>query len=194
MTAHLVNAILRALPAKGVAMGVGALTKLTDTEPAEVTATICKLVSRRLVERVRPGHYRLTALGETARDAGEQIAVGRPKGCKDTGIRKPNTDTLRARLWRMLRRRGKASLPELLELARNGTESDDPRDGQRYMAALAAAGLVVRMPRKGPDGEYRYSLVNDPGPLPPVYRRGRRQVYDPNTGRVIDIDESEAVS
>ncbi len=188
MSAKLVNAILQALPISGTCMKIAELIRVSGFTDTEVSATCCKLISRKLVERVRPGCFRLTAAGQAARKAGLTINNGHPKGTANGGIRRPREDTLRARLWDALRATEKASVGELLTIARRGTESDAPRDAQRYFAALAAAGIVRRMPRKGADGEYRYFLHADPGPVAPIYRRSRGEVFDPNTGRSIDVE------
>lgn len=188
MPAHLVNAILQALPADGVCMTIAQLVRATGCTDAEVSATATKMIARRWVERVRPGCFRLTKLGVTARQAGETVKVGYPKGMPNGCVRKPTPGTLRARLWQALRQERKATVADLLVLARNGTESENARDAQRYMAALADAGIVIRMPRPGPNGELRYFLADDPGPKPPIYRRARGQVFEPNARRVIELE------
>lgn len=108
----------------------------------------------------------------------------------------PRTVTrgLRERAWWCMRRWGAFTLPELLSTVANGSERSADSNLRKYLRALACAGiLVVDEQRVGivkgstSNGLLRYRLVVNRGRRAPVWRAASRQVFDPNTGEVRDV-------
>lgn len=194
MTAKIINAILNALPVGDVGMTLAALARAVGEERTAVSQSCCRLVKRRLIERIGTGRYRLTATGRAARDAGGRLTTG-PNG-PHTGIRKPEKNTFRGRFWVALRRLEKATISELVGMAavdgRDG-EKADYDNARKYLRALRAFGIVVILPRREPgtaptsNGQLRFYLKRDLGPLAPVVRTGRHEggLWDPNAGEII---------
>ncbi len=111
------------------------------------------------------------------------------------GRHKVVTGTIRDRVWRMLRIRRKVSVPEVIGLLSDASDSADAYDRmksnvQKYLRALNRAGYLVPM-RKEPgtaltsNGHNRYMLVRDTGPVAPIMRA--REVFDPNEGRSYEL-------
>ncbi|MGA7673512.1 MAG: hypothetical protein WCA78_00525 [Rhizomicrobium sp.] len=100
-------------------------------------------------------------------------------------------ETLRSRVWAALRMKGKASVPDLLEVARR--PEDDPKKSlanvQKYLWSLSAAGIVKALPVKqqgfapSSPGFKRYVILRDLGAKAPLV--GRKFVFDPNVNERI---------
>lgn len=183
---------------KGLATVLGVLDRATCltidqvAEAAEITnkdvaRMIGKLIGRGLADRKERGCYQLTAEGAAFRASGKEF---RPGVYKRTARHwRPRPNSLRDRLWKAMRIKGKATIPELLELA---ASSDKERtkvaqDGAwRYIAALTKVGILRELPRRSPgtaltsNGFGRWQLVNDLGPVAPQLRKKATEVYDPN--------------
>lgn len=148
------------------------------------------LARRGLVERRGRGHYLPTGEGVRVAREGARIVSG-PTGPQKTP-RKPRRDTFQARVWAALRQLRKATVPDLIQIAARGTESDPESNAARYLKALVAAGFVVqrgRVPGKLPrsNGFKQYILVRDPGPRAPVVDQRRATLRDTNSGKVHDL-------
>jgi hypothetical protein len=95
--------------------------------------------------------------------------------------------TLRERVWRALRLRRKASIPDLVMLVAEGGERDIESNIGKYLSALGRAGYLQKLPLRErgtaltSNGYIRWWLVQDTGPLAPVWRVKADTVYDPNT-------------
>lgn len=181
----------RCLTAEELATAVAEVnSKLTQKD---VVRTIGRLISTGHAERAERGCYLLTETGAAALASGEAFKSG-PKG-KLTGIlRRPKRNTMRDRLWAALRIRCKGSIPELMELAGKGDgDAKTPDNAQRYLAALAKAGIVRELSRRQAgtsitsNGFKRWHLVNDLGPDAPVVRRKGNELYDPNGQKAYDL-------
>ena len=172
-------------------------TKLTGRQ---VAAACTKLVEHGYMERenyindaVKPGCYKLTALGRAALDEGARFTSG-PKG--PTGKPKAFPNSLRDRAWRVLRIRRKASATELASLLLDaGTNSDAVKRAQnnlnKYLRQLELAGYLAQMRREAPqsptsNGAKRFFLVRDTGPLPPIPQPTQEAVFDQNEGKQYD--------
>lgn len=139
--------------------------------------------------RVKPGKYRLTAEGRIALEAGANLKSG-PKG--PSGKARNTAGSLREKVWRLLRIRQKASVPEVVALLCDGDATAKEiecttNNVQKYLRALRATGYLADMRREPgskptSNGFKRYLLVRDTGPLAPT-RRGKDRVYDPNEER-----------
>ena len=139
--------------------------------------------------KVKPGKFRLTDEGRIALEAGANLKSG-PK--KPSGKARDTAGSLREKVWRLLRIRQKASVPEVVGLLCDGeatakTIEATTNNVQKYLRALRATGYLIEMRREPgskptSNGFKRYLLVRDTGPLAPT-RRGKDCVYDPNEER-----------
>ncbi len=151
------------------------------------------LRSRGLVNSVGPGCYAVTAAGRRVVTSGREIRSG-PRGLH-TGVRRPAQDTLRTRLWRALRLKRKASLPQLLTLAARGSERAAENNAWMYLRALHSAGYIERLATRAPGispssrGRIRWLMLRDTGPKAPVVRPRHRAVVDHNTGERVALGE-----
>jgi hypothetical protein len=173
-------------------------TKLTGRQVADACA---KLVKHGYMQResyadnsVKPGCYKLTALGLAAMEEGARLTSG-PK--RPIGKPQLRVDTLRERAWRVLRIRRKASVPELagLLMDANSDEATIQRaqnNLNKYLRQLARAGYLSEMRREAPqsltsNGAKRFLLVRDTGPLPPILQPSIGKVFDQNEGKPYDV-------
>jgi len=177
--------------------GVVRATGLTTRQAAKACA---KLVAHGLLARVhdangrvKPGVYTLTPDGRYALEAGAKLTSG-PRG--PHGKLRVRSNTLRDRVWRLLRIRRKLSVPEAVALLCDGEMSAQDltrttNNVQKYLRSLRRAGYLAdlrREPGTSPtsNGAKRYLLVRDAGPHAPV-RRENGTVFDPNTGDVHEL-------
>jgi hypothetical protein len=138
-------------------------------------------------DTVKPGCYRLTALGQAALDEGAKLTSG-PKG--PNGKARPRPDGLRDRAWRLLRIRRKASVPEivglLLDAGTNAIDIDRAENNlSKYFRQLMRAGYLSEMRREAPtsptsNGVKRFLLIRDTGLLPPIPQTSQKRVWDQN--------------
>lgn len=175
------NGMLKALAVDpGCCLTLAEVTAKTGVEYDAASRTIGRLVSRGLVERVRPGCYRLNETGHLALTTSERPIKRGPKG-RHSGPRRPPKNTFRERLWRALRREKKGTLSSLIPLAVR--DEENPIGGaRRYFRWLASVGVIVEIARIGSAGEIRWLLVRDLGPLAPNWSDARGALYDPNKG------------
>lgn len=139
--------------------------------------------------KVKPGRYTLTHDGRIALEAGAKLKSG-PKG--PHGKPRNTAGSLRDKVWRLLRIRQKASVPEIVGLLCDGDAPVMQIKGvtnnvQKYLRALRLTGYLADMRREagdkpGSNGHKRYLLVRDTGPTAPT-RRAHNRVYDHNEGR-----------
>lgn len=127
---------------------------------------------RGLVHSVE-GVHELTPKGLAWAEAGLSISHGPSLGRSGSRQRQ----TLRAKAWRLLRLKGKASLDDLLFIVADGTEADAEKNLRRYLRALVLAGILVQT-RSG------WLLPSDAntGPEAPSWNTLTRTVTDINTG------------
>ena len=140
-------------------------------------------MERKLARRCWKGVYAITPEGLRHIEAGKTITSG-PKGPR-TSASPFAPSTLRSRLWRALRLKRVASVDELLVLAAKGTEGNAREDAQRYLNALAKAGILD--PAYTRSGPQRWLLLRDTGPQAPQWNKRQRRVFDPNTGATHDL-------
>lgn len=108
----------------------------------------------------------------------------------------PRTVTrgLRQRAWWVICRRKTVTVPELLNTLAEGTERAAENNLNKYLRALARAGILRQEEKRAPgaaltsNGYCRYTLIIYNGRRAPVWRNSRRAVYDPNTGVEYPID------
>ena len=184
--------LLRALAA-AERVPVDELVRATGMARTRVVTAMVTLTSRGLVRSVGPSCYVLTAAGHRVVESGREIRSG-PRGLH-TGVRRPAQDTLRARLWRALRLKRKASLPQLLTLAARGSERAAENNAWMYLRALHSAGYIHRLATRAPGespssrGRIRWLMLRDTGPMAPAVRPRHREVIDTNTGERIPLGE-----
>jgi len=185
------NKILRALhehAAPVTAQRIAAATGLTIEQVWDACET---LVNNKLAQRPARGVYRLTPAGISALEDGKEIKSGpkRPTGPKVC------RGTFRERLWRAIRKERKGTVGNFLSLALQDGEDEGKAmvNAQKYIWSLCQAGYMQRLPGKQQgtsvtsNGFNRYLLIVNSGPLAPVARRVRQELYDPNTGATIDL-------
>lgn len=130
------------------------------------------LRDRDLVRSVQ-GVHELTDKGRAWTEAGLEIHGGpRPGNAKSR-----TTRTLRAKAWRYLRIRGKASLDDILMTIADGTEATAEQNIRRYLNALVRAGILVRT-RSG----WLLPSDSNTGIEAPSWNTWTRTVTDVNTG------------
>jgi predicted transcriptional regulator len=175
------------------------LVMLTGLPLKQINVFCSKLSSHGLLKLSGNGCYELTESGKQALAAGCRFRSG-PKG-KESSACRVLENTLRVRIWRAMRIRRKFSVPELISLVVDGTESCDITNNvQKYLGALAKAGYITEMPRREPgtaatsNGFKRWWLQDekDSGPQAPVFKARVKIVYDPNTRATIDISKEVA--
>lgn len=166
--------------------------RLPDLKRKKITSSICRHVTNGYVVRKKAGCYQVTAKGKEAHRRGYTSGPQGPL----TGERKPQRDTLRARVWKALRIKKRATLGELIAYAAvEGTDDENAlRNASRYVRGLRAAGVVKKLVRREPgtaptsNGHHVYLLVRDLGPLAPYLRRSGEVLYNPNAGEEIKLD------
>jgi hypothetical protein len=145
-----------------------------------------RLVRRGLAVRKEVGCYQATAEGLrlAAMPGGPVIVAGKAGPRTQARPFQPRRRTFRDKYWDAMRALGKFTAADLVTLAAPSGEVINPDDARRYAKVLVQAGylLALKAPANGP---FRWSLVRDTGPLAPVERRERQQVWDRNTGRTI---------
>ncbi|SNR95781.1 hypothetical protein SAMN04488503_2030 [Humidesulfovibrio mexicanus] len=158
------------------------LARVVGITNALVRKACAKLAAKGLIITGEDVHE-LTAAGREAL-AGSRNAVSGPgKG----GCVERHKGSVRAKAWRALRIRRKASVEDLLPLvlghgAAPVDEANARRSLDRYLTALAKSGHLTELPRRG--GPARWILTNDTGPCAPAWNNSQRTVTDANTGEV----------
>lgn len=150
------------------------------------------------ITRTAKGCHTLTAAGRKAVEEGARLRSG-PKGPQQFGQR--NRDRgLRQRAWNALRLGKKLTVDDIVMRIVDGGERDPAGNMRKYLRALERAGYVKCMPAREPklnltsNGCKRWLLIQDTGPLAPVWRAKRpgQPLYDPNLEREIAIDQEVA--
>ena len=177
---------------KDIPLSATVLEKLTREPRKQVLECIGRLAKRKLVERTNPGRtlrnqtepfYRATKAGVRFVDEGKRVTSG-PTG-PHTGVRRGSQESFRARLWRALRIQKKATIPDLIEVARNARDAENiTSNALRYLQALESAGIVAKLPTRekghapSSPGFIRWAILRDLGPLAPA--AGAKRLVDPN--------------
>ncbi|HEY1502951.1 MAG TPA: hypothetical protein VGF92_01560 [Stellaceae bacterium] len=177
--------VLTALPAKGECIRITELAKQTGIPKRRLVKLVATLERRGLATAPKIGCYRRTPRGDKVIAETTPLRSGPTKA---TGPRAPS-DGLRARAWRALRMRGKATIPEILEIADAGESKSPTTNLYRYFGSLCRAGVVVKLDKRErgaavtSNGFIRWSLIRDLGPIAPLMRNNG--VYDPNSKAMI---------
>lgn len=167
----------------GTCLTVVEIAAALDVTTHDVSSATVQLVSRGLVDRKAVGCFALTEDGDAWRASGRSLSASAPRPTALPTCKRPGL-TLGDRAWAALRIRQKATIGDLVELARRSETTAEKRIGA-YVVALERAGYVRRMAKLAPTHSggraVRWLLVRDTGPLAPVVRVKRRDVWDRNT-------------
>lgn len=178
------NRILALLvPLNAVAEPLSATTIMVRLRTAptrkQVLSALGKLMQKKLVKRankktafdhVEP-EYQATKSGVDFVRAGKRVTSGPNRPL--TGVRKPRDNAFRQRFWNAFRIQKKATLPELIEIAREKGDGNVDSNALRYMKFLERAGVATRLPTKErghaltSPGHHRFALLRDLGPFAP---------------------------
>lgn len=146
--------------------------RIEGTSGPRLQSCLQTLRDRSLVTSVQ-GVHELTDKGRAWAEAGLEINGGpRPGNAQSRAV-----GTLRAKAWRYLRIRGKASLDDILMTVADGTEATAEQNLRRYLNALTRAGILART-RSG------WVLPSDrnTGIEAPSWNATTRMVIDLNSG------------
>lgn len=157
----------------------------TGLTALQVEQACLKLRKHGFLEKCEQGCHTLTEAGREAIAAGVKLRSGPKKWTAP----KVNKNSLRIKVWRAIRIRGKFSIPELEMLVAEGGEKNITSNIGKYVRALQKAGYLTKLPKreKGTsltsNGHIRYWLLpeRDSGPQAPVWRVKKATVFDPNT-------------
>ena len=152
----------------------------------EGTRLSCKALHRRGYATFEVGILTITDAGRAVLSSDIELRSG-PSTQK---VRTRAGNTLRAKAWRAMRMRDGFSLDDLLTMLCDGSEVDAAKNLGAYIRALASAGYLLALPRRG-NGPHpqRYRLRRDrnTGPEAPAFNKVTRTLTDPNTGEVLRV-------
>ncbi|MBF0249930.1 MAG: hypothetical protein HQL35_04790 [Alphaproteobacteria bacterium] len=184
--ASISNQLFEQMPPPGEPVTIAGIARTVGMPNRKVVKAMDKLRTQGFVTRLETGRYQLTERGLEARAAGTRITSG-PHGHL-TGQRKPGRNTLYAKVWKVLRTRGKATIDDLMQLI-GETRHKDPRGSiHRYLHYLVGAGYVTSLKNRRPgteptsNGFKVYMLLPDKntGPAAPFYSTKQGRIIDPN--------------
>lgn len=142
------------------------------------------LQRRGLAETIESGRYRITEEGRKLLIADAALGV-----CGDNPKPKARK-SLRRRAWWVIRKSKKVTVNSILSTLADGKEKNAANNIRDYLRQLTGAGFLVPMKRqRGQRGYKRWLLINDPGPLAPVWRQKGNGVFDPNSGQTISLSK-----
>ncbi|WP_444460357.1 hypothetical protein [Rhodobacter capsulatus] len=158
----------------------------------QIIRAAVKLADHGLMDRqTEPGEYRLSERGLIQVMAGFRVKSGPEKA---HGKIRRQHDTFRVRAWKAMRILGIFSMGEVIAAAGRG-EGDPSYNLRHYLRVLAAAGYVVELSRRTEGtkltspGFKRFHLIRNTGALAPVYRPGKKVLFDFNKGLEISLGE-----
>lgn len=184
--------VLKSLAESGRCLTLDELADELGVKRNRITGSVSRLVTGKYVRRQSKGCYEATPEGRAAHEKGYRPG---PQG-PNTGQRDPWRNTLRARVWRTLQLRKRATIPEILENATRGTEKDAYSNVLGYVRALKRAGyvreLAMRAEGTAPEsnGYKIWLLIKDTGPKQPIVRK--HALFDPNTKEEIAFEGEDA--
>ncbi|MBF0096265.1 MAG: hypothetical protein HQM04_06635 [Magnetococcales bacterium] len=159
--------------------------KLPQWTDKQIGGGLYTLKNREMVVLVG-GKWALTAEGVIAQKNHTTFRPG--SAGKVRQVRKPEKWTFRQDVWaEFRRRRGKATIPDILSILDGDKKEAD--NIKSYFLILERAGILTRLNhRRSGDaltspGYVIWILVDDTGPKAPICRMGKKEVYDPNTGK-----------
>jgi hypothetical protein len=168
--------VLTALSA-GCATTAHLAERIEGMTTLQLQGVLKTLKGRAMVNSVQ-GVHQLTDKGRAWAEAGLEVNGGPRPG----NAHSRTSSTLRAKAWRYLRIRGKASLDDILLIAADGCEAGAEKNLRRYLGALTKAGILVQV-KSG------WVLPSDrnTGIEAPSWNSETRIVTDVNTGVACQI-------
>lgn len=163
------------------------LERSFDMTRSQITDAAARLMKRDLLIRMGSGCYQLTDAGIAAATAGEKVRPG-PRGPRDKVRVVKNT--LRERVWRSMRFRGKFTVPDLVCDAATPTDTRATDNIHCYLRALWKAGYVTALPRRAEGGFKVWRLSRNTGPLAPIVLTKVAAIRDRNTGEDVPCSRS----
>lgn len=166
------------------------MVQITGLGAKQVEDATLRLRKHGLITRTGPGCHKLTAAGRAACLAGARVRSG-PRG-QETGHRTRDAG-LRQRAWNALRMGKKMTIDDIIMRAAAGGERDPRANLGKYLRALARAGYVCQMPVReaalnaSSNGCVRWWLVNNTGPIAPVWRVSRDTLWDQNIMQEVEL-------
>ena len=161
---------------------------LPDIQRREIIKSTGKLIFKGYVERVDRGCYQLTKEGQVSLLSDEVLTSG-PFRPHTSISRKRRADTLRQRVWNVMRMSTSFTYEDL-EIAASKQEKSVLNNIQKFMGALIKTGYVLQMPIRQSGtkltscGFKRFKLLNDTGPIVPTIRFPKKEVFDHNNQEV----------
>lgn len=154
--------------------------------PRDALRSACRGLHKRGYATFAEGVLTITDAGRAVLASGAELRSG-PES-KNVSTRAGNT--LRAKAWRAMRMRDGFSLDDLLTMLCDGSEAYAEKNLGDYIRALACAGYLLALPRRG-NGPHpqRYRLRRDrnTGLEAPAFNKASRTLTDLNTGEVFRI-------
>lgn len=180
------NALLARL-AGGECLTICALADDLGLTRRQVSDAAAILFSRRLLERLEAGCYRLNGEGMAAAAAGVTVTSG-PRGTH--GRPRHLRNSLRQRAWAAMRIRRIFTVPDLVADAEDGMDANAHDNIARYLRLLARAGYVGEAGRVAgtaltSNGFKRWKLLRNTGPKAPAARGMAGEIHDPNIGEAV---------
>lgn len=181
---------------KHLAANRGACVTLDELESAlpmkrqHISSLMFRLITDKYVVRRERGCFQVTAAGIAADAKGYKPGPQREKRAEK---RKPNKSSMAQRVWKTLRLRRRATIPEIVANAARGDELDAAASVQRYLHRLSRAGYVkklkVKVPGTAPNsrGFAVWLLLKDTGPIAPGFYSLKQELVDHNTGERVAI-------
>lgn len=184
--ATITNQLFETMPPPGAPVTIAEMAAALGQPNRKVVYAMDKLRIQGFVDRVKTGRYQLTQNGLDARAAGKRVTSG-PNGPL-TGQKRPRRKTLKAKVWKALRVRGKATIDELIQVIGDCGLKDPRGSAQRYLYTLARAGYVCTLKNRRAGtaptspGYKVYVLLPgmSTGPTPPMYSQKHGAVIDFN--------------
>lgn len=184
--ASLSNQLFETMPPPGEPVTIAGIARTLGASNRKVVNAMDTLRKQGFVKRLETGRYQLTDRGLDARAAGKRITSG-PHG-PHTGQRKPGRNTLYAKVWKVLRARGKATIDDFMQLIGETDHKDQRGAIRKYLHRLMASGHVSVLKNRRPgtaptsNGFKVYMLLPDmnTGPQAPFYSTKQAKIIDPN--------------
>ena len=143
----------------------------------EISKAACKLVIKKLIERLEAGHYQLTDDGQLFLAEGRTITSGPNQPL--SFLRQAPRNTFRQRAWNAMRLQKRFTVQSIITVAKIISDGNVSHNLQVFIWRLAAAGYVVELParEKGTaltsNGFKVFRLIKDTGHLAPVWSKGK---------------------
>lgn len=143
----------------------------------EISKAACKLIVKKLIDRLEIGCYQLTDEGRNFLAEGRTITSGPNKPL--SFLRAAPENTFRQRAWNAMRLQHRFTVPSISMVAKTASDGNVVHNLQVFIRRLVAAGYVVELParEKGTavtsNGFKVFRLIKDTGHFAPVWSKGK---------------------